>query len=74
MSAPEQTPRLVLSVEAAAELLSISRTRMFALIRAGNMRSIRVGRLRRIPADALAEYVDQLITAQPPATERTEDA
>jgi excisionase family DNA binding protein len=74
MSAPETTPRLVLSVEAAAELLSISRTRMFALIRAGELRSIRVGRLRRVPADALAEYVAQLIAVQPPATERTEDA
>jgi excisionase family DNA binding protein len=51
----------VFSVEAAAEVLSISRTRMFSLIKAGTIRSIRVGRLRRIPAESLIEYVDQLI-------------
>jgi excisionase family DNA binding protein len=74
MSAPEQAPRLVLSVETAAELLSISRTRMFALIKSGEMRSIRIGRLRRSPADALADYVAQLIVAQSPAARDSEDA
>lgn len=53
------------SVEAAAELLSISRTRVFALIKAGEIRSSRIGRLRRIPADSLAEYVDHLSRVQP---------
>jgi excisionase family DNA binding protein len=74
MSTPEQTPRQVFSVEAAAELLSVSRTRMFALIKAGEMRSIRIGRLRRVPADAVADYVAQLIAAQAPAARPTEDA
>lgn len=64
---PEE--RLVLSVEAAGELLSLSRTRMFALIKTGEIRSIRVGRLRRIPADALAEYVTHVVAAQAPAQE-----
>ncbi|MDT7624950.1 MAG: hypothetical protein QOF99_5851 [Pseudonocardiales bacterium] len=53
-NATQPQPRLVFSVEAAAEVLSISRTRMFALIKTGEMPSIRVGRLRRIPAGALA--------------------
>jgi excisionase family DNA binding protein len=53
-------PRLVLSVEAAADMLSISRTRMFALLKSGSVRSVRIGRLRRIPAEALTAYVDQL--------------
>jgi excisionase family DNA binding protein len=70
----EPLPRLVLSVEAAADLLSISRTRMFTLIKTGEMRSVRVGRLRRIPAEALTDYVARLIAAQPPATRTTEDA
>jgi excisionase family DNA binding protein len=64
MSAPDQTPRLVLSVEAAAELLSVSRTRIFALIKTGEMQSVRIGRLRRIPAAALAEYVRALARSQ----------
>lgn len=68
MSSPSPTesrPRLMFSVEGAAELLSISRTRIFALIKAGEIRSSRIGRLRRIPADSLVEYVDQLTRVQP---------
>lgn len=61
---PPDPPRVVLSVEAAADLLSISRTRMFALIKAGTVRSSRIGRLRRIPPESLAEYVDQLVRTQ----------
>ena len=71
MTSTEITPdqHLVFSVEAAGELLSLSRTRMFALIKSGEIRSIRVGRLRRIPADALAEYVAHIVAAQSPAQE-----
>ncbi|AGP56732.1 excisionase family DNA-binding protein [Streptomyces rapamycinicus] len=51
-------PTLVLlTVEEAARRLRIGRTTCFALIRAGELESIPVGRLRRVPADALAEYV-----------------
>ncbi|MGI8815429.1 MAG: excisionase family DNA-binding protein [Pseudonocardia sp.] len=60
----DRPPRLLLSVETAAELLSISRTRMFALIKTGEIHSIRVGRLRRIPADSLTEYVVHLSRVQ----------
>ncbi len=48
-----RTPRVLLSVEDAAEQLSLSRTRLYALIKAGDIESVRVGRLRRVPADAL---------------------
>jgi excisionase family DNA binding protein len=44
--------RLLLTVEAAAERLSISRTRMYALIKSGEVMSVRVGRLRRVPVAA----------------------
>ena len=67
----EPDPRLVYSVEAAAEALSISRTRMFRLIKVGTIRSIRVGRLRRIPVESLNEYVDQLKRTQTETTTRT---
>ncbi len=70
MSSPNPTesrPRLMFSAEAAAELLSISRTRIFALIKAGEIHSSRIGRLRRIPADSLAAYVDQLSRVEPGA-------
>lgn len=60
----EQVPRVLLSVEAAAEQLSISRTRTYGLLKTGALRSVRVGRLRRVPAEALTEYVRQLTAAQ----------
>jgi len=39
-------------VEEAAHRLSIGRTTMYALLKARAIESIRVGRLRRVPADA----------------------
>ncbi|MFM9612729.1 helix-turn-helix domain-containing protein [Streptomyces niveiscabiei] len=51
-------PTLVLlTVEEAARRLRIGRTLCFRLIRTGELESITVGHLRRVPADAPAEYV-----------------
>ncbi len=52
--------RIVLTVEEAAELLGIGRTLMYALVTAGEVESVRIGRLRRIPTDALDSYVLRL--------------
>jgi excisionase family DNA binding protein len=60
----EHVPRVLLTVEAAAEQLSISRTMMFALIKAGEVTSVRVGRLRRIPAVELDVYARRLVAEQ----------
>jgi excisionase family DNA binding protein len=57
-------PRGLLTVEQAAERLSIGRTSMFALLKAGDIESVKVGRLRRIPADALDRYVSRLVAEQ----------
>jgi excisionase family DNA binding protein len=61
---PTDQPRLVLTVEEAAQRLCISRTVMYALVSSGAVRSIRIGRLRRVPADALSEFVHQLEAQQ----------
>jgi len=53
----------LLSVEAAATQLSIGRTTMYALIKTGAIESVRVGRLRRVPASALTDYVARLAKA-----------
>ncbi|WP_458087064.1 excisionase family DNA-binding protein [Streptomyces malaysiensis] len=51
-------PTLVLlTVEEAARRLRIGRTTCFALIRNGELESIDIGRLRRVPADAPAAYL-----------------
>ena len=50
-------PPLLLTVETAAEMLAIGRTRMFALIRDGDIPSVLIGRSRRVPFAALEKYV-----------------
>jgi excisionase family DNA binding protein len=59
----EPSPTL-LTVEEVAQLLSIGRTTMYALLKAGHINSVRIGRLRRIPAEALTAYTARLITEQ----------
>ncbi|MEO7194999.1 MAG: excisionase family DNA-binding protein [Pseudonocardiaceae bacterium] len=58
-----KTIRLLLTVEEAADRLGIGRTLMYALVKDGEVESIHIGRLRRIPADALPRYLERLRTA-----------
>lgn len=60
-------PKILLTVEEAAERLTIGRTSMFALIKSGAVASVRVGRLRRIPVAALDAYAARLLAEQCPA-------
>jgi excisionase family DNA binding protein len=52
--------RLLLTPEAAAEIIGVGRTKLYELLRSGAIESVRIGRARRIPADALEGYVSQL--------------
>lgn len=61
---PETAPRVLLTVEAAAERLSIGRTMMYALVKSGDIESVCIGRLRRIPAIALDSYARRLLAKQ----------
>lgn len=54
----------LLSVEDAAARLAIGRTTMYALLKSGDIPSIRIGRLRRVPAAALDTYTARLATEQ----------
>jgi excisionase family DNA binding protein len=56
----EKPPRLLLTVEEAAERIGICRSNMFKLIRRGDVKSVRVGRLRRVTPAALEDYVKRL--------------
>ena len=51
---------LLLTVEQAADRLGIGRSLLYELLAAGDIDSVHVGRLRRIPVEALAEYVGAL--------------
>ncbi|GGQ44007.1 excisionase family DNA-binding protein [Couchioplanes azureus] len=57
--AADATP-LVLTVEQAAQRLGIGRTLMCALVASGEIESVTIGRLRRIPDQCLIEYVNRL--------------
>ncbi|SDP78407.1 DNA binding domain-containing protein, excisionase family [Actinopolyspora xinjiangensis] len=65
MSTPTTNqPRTLLTVEQAAHRLAIGRTHMFQLLRTGEVTSVRIGRARRIPTEALDAYVDRLTAEQ----------
>jgi excisionase family DNA binding protein len=60
--APEE-PRILLRVEEAAHRLGIERTLMYSLIQSGDVESVRLGRLRRVPVECLDEFVAHLRSA-----------
>ena len=47
---------LLLRPTEAAETLGISRAKLYELLSAGEIRSVRIGRSRRIPTRVLEEY------------------
>lgn len=55
--APPAEERILLSVIEAARRLGIGRSLMYELLGAGEIRSIHVGRLRKIPVAALSEFI-----------------
>ena len=52
--------RLLFSVVDAAQILSLSRSKVYELLATGAIRSVRIGRSRRIPRSALDDYVADL--------------
>jgi excisionase family DNA binding protein len=52
--------QLLLTADEAAEIVGIGRTRIYDLMRCGAIESVRIGRSRRIPCDALTAYVERL--------------
>jgi excisionase family DNA binding protein len=55
-----ETDGLLLTVEEVAKRLRLGRTLVYQLISSGELESVTVGRLRRVPAECLAEYVAAL--------------
>jgi excisionase family DNA binding protein len=56
---PPRDTKVLLSVEEAAERLDIGRSTFYALIRNRQIRTIHVGRLRKVPVESLREFVDR---------------
>jgi excisionase family DNA binding protein len=56
------TAKLLLTVEEAADRLGIGRTLTYALVKTGEIESVQIGRLRRIPLGALDAFLARLRT------------
>jgi excisionase family DNA binding protein len=52
--------KLLLTVEEAAEALSIGRSKLYELVASGSLRSVRIDKCRRVPLSAVVEFIDQL--------------
>lgn len=49
--------KILLTPEEAAEALNISRSKLYELLQAKALRSVKIGKARRIPTEAVHEYV-----------------
>ncbi len=54
-----EPPRLI-RVEDAAKLLNVGRSAVYDLIRSGRLRSVKIGKSRRIPREAVDEVIAAL--------------
>ena len=52
--------KLLLRPEEAAELIGVGRTKVYELMRTGQLESVRIGSTRRVPSLALLDYVEGL--------------
>jgi excisionase family DNA binding protein len=54
-----KTEKLLVTVPAAAEVLSVARSKVYAMVQAGELPAVRLGKSLRIPVRALTEYVQR---------------
>lgn len=58
---PTNPPPLLLKVEEAARLLNIGRTRVFDLLRSGQLKSVKIFGARRVPLTSIHSYIETLL-------------
>jgi excisionase family DNA binding protein len=63
--------QLLLRLSDAQAILGLSRSSLYKLVMSGSLRSITIGRSRRIPAQAIDEWVRNRIADQADDYERT---
>jgi excisionase family DNA binding protein len=54
--------QLLVTSEEAAQALRVGRSKIYELMRSGELRSVKIGGSRRVSVTALAEYVARLET------------
>jgi len=57
-------PHRLLTVAEACDRLRISRPTFYGLVRTGRLRTITIGRARRVPLSAIDQFVDAELAAQ----------
>lgn len=57
-------PKLLLTVPEAAKALAISRSKLYELLASGAIRSIRIDGSRRVPLNALNDYINALMDTE----------
>jgi excisionase family DNA binding protein len=62
----ENDEKLLLTIVEAAHRLGIGRTLMYELLGSGQVESVHVGRLHRVPAVALARFVERRTAVESP--------
>jgi excisionase family DNA binding protein len=55
--------KLLLTPTEAAHVLGIGRSKVYELMQTGQLTSVHIGACRRVPADALKAFLEQLRTA-----------
>ncbi|NCD16691.1 MAG: DNA-binding protein [Actinobacteria bacterium] len=60
-----EVPRLLLTPVEVAHALSIGRTKVYELMLTNALDSVKIGTLRRIPADAVVDFVRSLRVDSP---------
>jgi excisionase family DNA binding protein len=61
-----EVPTLLLTVEEAAKMLRCGRTMVYRLIRSNELRTVKIGALRRVALADVEEYVDRKVAEVPP--------
>ncbi len=51
---------LLYDIAGASQVLAVGRSKLYELLKTGQLESVTIGRRRLIPADALADYVEGL--------------
>ena len=59
----ESDEKLLLTVVEAARRLGIGRTLMYELLDAGEIASVHIGRLHKVPVEALRDFIERRRTA-----------
>jgi excisionase family DNA binding protein len=60
LATADENRRLLLTVDQAADRLSLGRTSMYSLINSGTVPSVKIGRSRRVRAEDLEAYITSL--------------